>query len=214
MAFTDEDYYPIPDSQYETYETETTARNVRRGDVLDGKKVKDNKTGPKWSDISDTSGKRIMRVYAGTTLSVTRKRETDVSREVSRRADKNRAIARELVNFDPLESMNVAAREIAKNISDYQQTSYWQIGNLLTSQAKAKVELRFRATVEYFAEKEDFDGDLVDVLDDFVADLKEGMLVSHRHRSISRSTNQLSNLIEDCEREAEAEFIHQAERYW
>lgn len=225
-ALLDEASYPDPEEEYETYDVTTTASGVQRGDVilLDCVEtmVGRTSTGTKWTELFKTrTDHKIMRVPNHTEITVTRRRATDTYRDASQRADANRRIARN-VAADLGDPNMTAATEVRlgleKCIEKLDQGWLLQsndIREIVTAQATAKIRAQWIDAVQYVASggREDFNGDLIDLLDEFIADLKNRLVQMQSSFALSRSTSVIENVMTDTDMWAIAQFIDQA-RWW
>jgi len=207
---TSRDHYPEPEREFELRVETVPARDVNAGDVIsDGTVVHRSKNGTKWTELFDANEKRICRILSDTDVTVTRKHETEASREARLRwmlADR----ILDKYERNPMGELDNAVKHLDKRVADYGSVDYGDVGNLLTANARREVLGYFQHTCDARASQEDYEGDIVDVHDEFIEGLKVLMSSAYRNRGISRSSNQLSNLMEDVLEEARADFIHRS----
>ena len=209
MDLKNPDSYPYPDTQWARYEEEVRADAVWKSDgiVLEHgiKPAAEVKTGTKWTHITDKNGATILRVERDAIVKVLRRHETAESREAYRRAERNRRLCEQLTTYG--QSLERARRKLDKELDEYHYVDYSALGDLMEAQAERRLWARFEATVNHFQKKDDFTGDLVDVFDEYAEGLKQQLVEKYRHRSLSRSTSIVSNLLQDVETEVIASFL-------
>lgn len=195
--------------EYDVRVEEVAARYVQQGDILANHTVGEVKRGTKWADISDTEGKRILRVPLSDLVSVERQYPTEESVNARGRAHRNERIARALATRT--DQIQEALDKLNKHYAEYGYLRHWEVEPLIAAAAEEKVWRRFVSAVSHYEEQEDFEGDLVDVVEEFKEHLKEGLTGEYRHRALSRSTSIVSNLMDDCDTAAEAAFVN---KHW
>lgn len=166
------------------------------------------KRGPKWIEVRDADAKLIVRAERGTTVTVGRKFETRESIEA-----KKEARATELLEGcirDREVEMRKAQAKLNARLDQYGQVDYSEIGNLMTAQADNKVWARFEAVVEGAkSDSHPLHGEtLVGIYNRMVQQFREDAFPSYGGNAMSRSTNVLSNLMEDLDRDAIARFVN------
>ncbi len=206
-----------PETVYEDYQIDIYAGEVKPGDRFPtdthDRVVAKNKVGTKWSDIRDEEGFLIARLTNDTPVTVTRSRETKASRKATQRHDSNRKILRELERMKG--ATNPALDRAAKVLgSEYGYFDYSDVGTMLDGQATWRINNEFVHAWEYTltSDPEKFDGDYVDFVQEFVKDLTERLLTKTRYAA-NRSTNQISNLMDDLQVQAMSTFIDNT-KWW
>lgn len=213
MISRDENAYAYhEDTEYEIVTmVDVPPASLRRDDELNGELVAKTKVGTKWVEIRDADSKLIQRVLRDETVTIRRRVETKESRDRDHRVDGNRMILRQLVSYDA--GFKRAIEKLNEDLGRYFFADYSRLQDLMEEQAEYRVMRRFDQAVTYCSEQDEFEGDLVDVLDDFCDTLRSEVLAPYRNRGIGRSSNQLSNLQEDVDNEAKLNFIDNA-KYW
>lgn len=206
--------YTEPETEYEYVEETKRIGNLRRGDNVQGwPAIGEIIHGHKYLTIKDSSGKQILRELAtaeflNSEVQVRVRRQTPASRAADRRYDGNISILRELRLY---EQNYVGAKErFHARWEEWGALNYDFVGSLLNSEAKYKLWAAFAANIEYELEQ---GKDHVQAMTDFVAMLKDRILKGYLVKGISRSSNQLSNLMEDVSNEAMIEFIQESRWY-
>jgi hypothetical protein len=212
MDILNPDSYPEPETEYELVEEEVTARLVHKGDTLNYREVAKVKNGTKWTDITDKDGDMIVRVPIDEKLFVTRKRETEASRARTTRAMNNRSMAKKLAKWEP--SAPAAFSKMSEHMDKGWMVDYSPLATFMEAQAEDQVMRRFKQAAEFLNKKDDFDGDLVAAHEAFCDDLRADFMKSYNHTAISRSSNQMANLLQDVQREAQAKFLDWAWYMW
>lgn len=192
------------DPEYEMREEKIQAQFIRRNDRIDGAKVSKITAGTKWVDVRDAADKRIIRVELGELVTVSRRYQTQASAKYLSRADQNVRLAKILA--EDVDEVTEVLERMKRKLDDWGYIDYGPICDLIETQARVRVMKSFTQAVEYLAKNDDWEGDLVDALDEFRAELVKNLSSRHRNRALSRSSNMISNLMEDAEREAEAKF--------
>lgn len=232
----DEASYPILDTEYEEYDERVQLRHVREGDTLHvgeiNFKVNIKKTGTKWTEVFE-AGHRILRDLNESLVTVTRRRQTKASRAADRRVDSNRAILRNLEeDLDrPDDDDAYWVRKVGEELDEMKTrvNKGWllgsdYIGSLMLAQSRAKVRGEWLQAVEWAASgkkhvdryKDDsplWEGDLVDVLEEFIDHLNEKLVSMQSSFPLSRSSSVIENVMTDVDVWVVAEFIKDA-KWW
>lgn len=211
------DDYNAPDTEWEDYDETIPARNARMGDRFAGGSAVFSKVanGHKYTTIFGSVGQQLFRGPLDDEIIVTRRRETKASRERTVRADKNRRVVREYNTAVKTlgDELSKALRMLVEEVEQFHYVDYWKIGNLMAEQAERRLWVEFIQSIEYSSTRDEYN-EPVDFLDEFLGELKERMWKRHDFtRSISRSTNALSNLLDDVMREQTAKFIDHT-KWW
>jgi hypothetical protein len=217
----DEKQYPWPDTEYEERIEEIPAHKVSINDTLDANRVATVRrvsTGPKFATAFDTEGKQLFRLPKDEMVRVVRSYATQESRDRDRRATKNREVCKLFSKSKEklpavMKKLNADVKAYAFNGVDYQN-----IGSLLQAAAHDRVLCDFQRAMEYMASEEGMEKlgitCAADAWDNWAATIIERFTkVYGIDRAISRSTNQVSNLMEDCERVAYLTFLDNA-KWW
>ena len=189
---------PAPVSEMKAIEIKASEAQV--GDVYNKNtkthRLSSVKVGPKRATLLDEAGKEVGYLLVDETITVIRAFETPASVE-AREAGKARA--KILFNIaSAQESFNSASAKLAESLAEG-QVDPW----LMTSVAEAGAELHIWKSVEFAIEHGASETDATaEVANDLL-----GELVGHRLRGESRSTSQMSNLLEDIAHSAQAKFI-------
>lgn len=207
--------YPEPDTEWEDYEENIQAKLARKGDRLDdGSPVFGRiSNGHKYTRIFGLDEQQLLRVELDTIITVTRRRETEESRERTGRYDKIRRICRTLRDLDLDSDLESVLERLNGDAKQYHYADYGVVGMLISAQAERRVWAQFQQAAEWASKAEAATGDPVDFLDEYLDDLRNQLCAPHNHRSISRSTNVLSNLMDDAQLEQIAKFIDHT-RWW
>lgn len=207
MKLTDPKRYPEPETEYDAIDVDIVARTILLGDELrPAGKVTRVTRGNKYMTAFVENDVQILRVVLDDTITVTRHRETPESRERYARWSLNRELVMDLAK-DHRAGLTKAQSMLNDYLNEYHYVDYQRIGAIMEEQAEYGVWVRFAQAVEYCEKQDDFGGDLVTVFDDYCDELKKHLLNRYSHRAISRSSNVLSNLIDDVDREAMAIFL-------
>jgi hypothetical protein len=193
----------VPEAVTEVNKYTVKMTEVRRADVVNGRVVDRVKSGPKWTELLDADGKRIARIESEFETYIERAEETGESRDARNRAYANRGIQRKL--NDPATAVADAVAKIAEASAKGHEIGYNLLADLISAQAKAKVWASFRSAVLAAP-----DGlDLTEVRDAFRARLTDHLVgaVSGSQTGLSRSTSVVSNVLDDADRAAIADFI-------
>lgn len=204
------DDYPEVDAEYEDFSVQINAKYAMKGDRFEGGNAEFGKitNGHKYTTIFDKDGRQLWRGELYDIITVVRTRETSESRERTRRVDSNRRIIREVQKADLDRRLNAAVEKIQKEVSEYHFVDDRYVGSLLTAQAERRVWAHFLQAAEYVQTSDDHTGDPVSFLEEYLNELKNQLIKQYPYnRALSRSTSVLSNLYEDVEAEAIADFI-------
>ena len=207
-AIIDPATYAQPETEYKTVQLTVRADQVRAGDVrlkTQGnrtvtREVAEVKVGTKWVYLRDAQGKTIDELPLEAGVLVQRTQQTEDSAQAQHRAYQNRKLAQTLAGRS--DGVQSALARVTEQITEYGAADYNAISGLLAAQAQLKVhnELVGMALTEKYE-------DLVAAAHAFAERLKNQLVQDVRHRALSRSTSVVSNLLEDCDREAMAKFI-------
>lgn len=210
-----EDFYPDVEPEYEYREVETMIASVNRNDIVGSSTVASSKTGTKWTELFTASGVKICRRLNTDPVTVSRRFETEESLKARERAQWNQGIARNLkdhvhqTEFDIMASTTAKLEECLEVTKMGYMLDYQKIGSLMETQATAKVHANFVQAMVHEASKDD-DRDLATLLEEYLVHLKDQLANKYSQRAISRSSNMVSNLMEDVDNSAIAHFIDQA----
>lgn len=212
--------YVEPDTTWEEYSETIPARQVRKGDVLTtGGTVADLTVGHKFVTARIADGRQLFRVPLDEEVRVYRRRETEASRERQRIYDKNRSLERTL-EADFTADVAAAIAKINEHYEKDWTVGYQQIGALMEAQAERALWRRYAALVENAHSADARDdwalkgADHATLMDAYIEELKEQLTEGYSNLGIGRSSNQLSNLMEDVERAATVQFIRNRRWYW
>lgn len=214
-----------------TVQTTVPVQNLRKGDVtvrtsgsgLDQRVTRETvdavKRGTKWVEARDADGKLIVRLERGMGVLVERVEDTPEEREAGYRAYAVRCLT-ELVEdwaTDPTTCLRKSIAELdeqggAEAAKYGEVVSHWTLDTFLTRQAGFKLAVSIRHMIEKVRTSDsDFYAAATD--EDEQLFLAVGLVldVAERRQSVpnplSRSTSVTSNLYEDLDRHARAEFI-------
>lgn len=209
------EFYPAPVDIYEDVVETIQAWRVWPGMEVSGRKVATKKAGTKWIVFRDADDNLIKRVELDSMVTVKRRKLTEASARAEHRHEANMTLVRELEKGIP-QDLEDAVRKLSKTVIDKGYLpSYTDIGDILEAASRRKVLAQWFQAVEFQASpecKDRHDGDLLDFHRAYVAELtKASVMYAHQHRAISRSTNMVSNLMDDCDMEATVQFIN---RHW
>lgn len=182
---------------------------ARKGDTLNGRKVGEVKSGPKWVHIFDEDGRSIIRVPRDgiTRLVVQRPVETEESQEARRLAYRTESILRAIpASRKRLEDYGL---EVATRCSNGGRGPDW---SLYTNLFQAQAEAQLWDVVAHLIESRE--ATPIEAHDMVIERCKKDLLEGHSIRGISRSTNQISNLMDEVSNEAKVDFIRKSHLYF
>lgn len=180
-------------------------KDVRLGDTVEEQVVANKTTGPKWTVLENAEGKRITRLENDVEVSAIRTEKTQEFLQSNRRYLKNEQIRETLSGLGS--ATQVALEKVTVDIDFNGYADYGSISALLAAQAGDRV----LSQVSLMAQHAKAGQDLLDIYEMAVERFKDILASDYRNRALSRSTSVVSNLLEDCEKEAMAEFINRAQ---
>lgn len=196
--------YADPQVSYVETQVSIPAENVRVGDIMDGVRVSSVKSGSKWTYLRDDTNKVLAEVQNREEVTVTRQEPTaDFSAE-QYRMRANRTMAEKVASRHG--SLKAVQSKLNQDLDKNAFVDTDMLARLLQEQAHLKVLDEF---VQVASRAQDGE-DLVDVMREFADYLTHRLVRENRHKAITRSNNMLSNLLEDVEKEAMAEFIEKS----
>lgn len=199
-ATIDPDSYTCPEPVYEDATLKIRAELVRYGDKVEGLGVAtETIVARRWVHIAYGDGQKV-QLDRDQEVTVVRHLQTQASRDAGYRAWTNRRLAERLVARkdlveDALDSMGVAVAS-----DGYASPS------VIAEYLQAQAESRLLNELAGLAAKGDYE-DLLEAAREFAEILKD-RLIQDPHRALSRSSSVVHNLLEDCDREAWTQFIH------
>lgn len=193
--------------------TQTTARQIAEGDILNGVEVATKKVGTKWAELRDSEGKLIARVQADTELTVSRSVPTDeeVAEAKAKRAaetrqwlveDLQRDHRKRLENTPTAYLARVQANAAKTSDPDFHMFGYSDFSGLMEVQAEYNLAARVDAVAERWAEQglpeawSELGWD-IDPLTAAYAMICANDSQPHPRNPLNRSTSVTSNLMED-----------------
>lgn len=201
---------PFPDTEYEYVEMEVEARNAQIGDQLVNHglaKVADVKVGTKWTEASARGGKRLFRTLNDITITVRRKNQTAESRAADLRVAVTQTLARNLSNTHSEDLVGPTQYRLNHDIDCGYAIRYDTVDDLLHLDARRVLDLQMRAAIEFQLNQVEFTGDLFDAYHLYIEDLKNTIATGYFG---NRSSNQMSNLMEDIKVEAMRDIVREA----
>lgn len=215
--FFDPEFYSDPEVEYTEELVHCALRNVCRGDSLNAMYVGSVKTGTKWTEVrAQESGTLILRDLNDTQVTVYRQKYTAEYRDAVREYDRNIRLIQNTLEDRSLTKLQRAGKKLAEDLED-EHIGYGTIEDLITTNAERQVRRDWLAAVEWArnpANEKPWQGTAGELFDAYLEDLKERLVARSTYNvSTSRSTNMVSNLMDDAEREAMAKFINDA-KWW
>jgi hypothetical protein len=203
-----------PETEYERVEMQVRADEVRKEDQLLNNaslEVKARKTGTKWTELFDFEGGKIMRVLNDTTVTVLRKQETKGSAVAYELWWRETKLAKRFTT-DPRDVFMAEVQKFNEHIANDYQLDYTRYGAIMEAQEKYTLERRIRQSLEHQYTEEG--KTLVEAWNAFVEHIRLSLTEGYGGTwGISRSSNQVSNLIEDVQRQVLVEFCREAKWY-
>lgn len=211
------------DKQYTTQQFTVGAGNVQRGDVIStenpgnlpyGATVERVKVGTKYATLIDANDQPMARLYADTPVVVERQVETDESKAARRRAYVLDDIENDLAKWQP--QMPKVANDVWTKAANYEKVTSFTMDALIQAQAEDKVWLGWRKAYDYLTARPEERGGPLDALQAlalYVEELRKEIVRKASYGLLSRSTSVVSNVMEDAELAAKAEFVEHAERW-
>lgn len=211
--------YIEPDDEYVMMSHRFTINEVRVGDYVRGTRVEKIIRGHKYITLQDEHERTILRgeILADEEHGVGRRTQTKESRDAQRRWLRNMNLVRALANW---KSDRAAARQALKERLDGEYSiTYGDYDSILLAEARAEVWAGYAAVVDFMhnltdTEHELYGGDHFDAYESYCESLKDRFFNQYSNGALSRSSNQMSNLIEDVVREERMKFIARGETYY
>ncbi len=208
MDFADIDNYPATLTTYETKTFTILANKIRKDDTIDGALVSTVAVGNKWVQVREDDGKLILRCLKSDSIQVDRAVETQQSVKADLRSRTNRKLCRKL-SGDLRESVSDAQALVNEHLDTYTHASYDRVGTLLVAQENYRVWMTFKTAVDCQSTLDESEyKDICAIYEAYVAELKASFFSGAGGiRALSKSSNQLSNLMDDIALAAKTKFI-------
>ncbi len=204
------DTYPMPDPVMEKILDDVEIQLMRKGDTLfDASRVVETvKTGPKWTELLDAEGKRILRLPKESIVMRQREVETKDSQVAIHRVRKNRSLLVGILSAK--DNVQAALQNLNDTVEQYGYATESALSTLLKAQADMKVWGDFSRMANGEGAEKRQEKDLYDSMKTFSKHLGEKLIEGAQYNALSRSTSVLTNIMNDVDREAAARFIENA----
>ncbi len=197
------------------------AGKIGKDDVVKGRAAAVVKIGTKFAEVRDAEGKMILRAPLRQIVAILRPTPTEeevaarkAELEAERRAWREESISSWLDNAD--DRYAAALAKFSEAVADgWAPQNYWdQYTDLAKAQAEHKIAKEVQHKIARAAETSAFEPmDACDAYDEWRADTRED-LISRGFSGESRSTNLISNVLEDVYHAAVARHVSQDGRYF
>lgn len=202
--------YTLTDAVYETVRESKRVTRLSKGDATNVGTVHRVTRGHKFVTVfREVDGKEIQmwRVPLDdeTEVLVSRRRQTQESRDADRRVLHNQAIETYLARFK--NELAADKTNFQSNWDKWGEMRYDNLESMISAEQRYRLWLDYANDAEYHIEQ---GLDHVGAMELFVAQLKDILLSTHAHRGAHKSSNMLSNLMDDMRFKVIHEFIDQA----
>lgn len=201
----------------ETIQLTVLAKDVQKGDIIvtagKARTVGDLKVGRKNVELFDENAKSVFYAPLDSEVRVTREVETEESKTARLEESKNRLIQKDIERHQA--GAYTAAQKVANDILQYGKTDSFALTNLISFQATDQVWAEWIKAHNYMTSEERGEErkSSSQALELFVAGKAKDVVRKASYGLLSRSTSVVSNVMEDAELAAWAEFVDQASRY-
>lgn len=194
------------------------AHTVRKGDIIDREGVESNadaiKSGPKWTEVRDADGKLILRIPNETDVLISRVESTEEEREAQRRARRNESIVNWLDDYQL--AWDAAQAKFSEEIKGGYEVDRYNFAYSRLAHAQAEHSIKSAIIAAKHGMQKQADQKHRDTGEPkHVVDWVEAFEVWRdraledlidRFRGDSRSTSQISNVLEDIQHETVAKI--------